>query len=81
MRRGGGPPKGAFLFHSSKAPPEDTQEGDPPIGKERGTLGVGTGPTSPPQDPIGLCEMKRGGWCVPHKMKSDKIIHSKKVWA
>ena len=50
---GGGSPKGAFPFKSKvptvpiKTPPGHIQEGDPPIGKERGTLGVGTGPTPP----------------------------------
>ena len=48
---GGGPPMGAFPFQKSKAPSEDIQEGDPPLGKERGTLGVGTGPTPPQKVP------------------------------
>ena len=39
---------GAVPFHKYKAPSVDIQEGDPPLGKERGTLGVGTGPTPPP---------------------------------
>ena len=40
---------GAVPFHKYKAPSVDIQEGDPPLGKERGTLGVGTGPTPPHQ--------------------------------
>ena len=39
----------AFPFQKNKAPSMYIQEGDPPIGKERGTLGVGTGPTPPPK--------------------------------
>ena len=31
-------------------PPEYLQKGDPPLGNERGALGVGTGPT-PPKKP------------------------------
>ena len=45
---GGGSPKGAVLFQK-KALSVPIQEGDPPLGKERGTPGVGTGPTPPPQ--------------------------------
>ena len=58
LREGGeGSPAGAFPFKnevptvSVKAPSVNFPEGDPPIGKERGTLGVGTGPTPPPQMP------------------------------
>ena len=36
----------AFPF-LNKAPSVNILEGDPPIGKERGALGVGTGPTPP----------------------------------
>ena len=43
---GGGSPKGAFSFQN-KALSVLTQEGDPPIGKKMGTLGVGTSPTPP----------------------------------
>ena len=50
---GGGSPMGAVLFHT-KAPSADIQEGDPPLGKERGTLGVGTGPTPPPGPTSGM---------------------------
>ena len=46
---GGGPPMGAVLIPNFNASTEYSQEGDPPIGKERGTPGVGTGPTPPPQ--------------------------------
>ena len=46
---GGPPPKGAVLFPNFKALTESTQAGDPPIGKERGALAVGTGPTPPPK--------------------------------
>ena len=46
LQKGGGPP-GAFLFQI-KDPAIVLQAGDPPIGKERGALGVGTGPTPPP---------------------------------
>ena len=50
---GEGSPAGAFPFKnevptvSVKAPSVNFPEGDPPIGKERGTLGVGTGLPSP----------------------------------
>ena len=44
----GGSPKGVVLFQK-KALSVPIQEGDPPLGKERGTHGVGTGPTPPPQ--------------------------------
>ena len=44
---GGGSPTGAVLFSNKKDPPVVLQEGDPPIGKERGALGVGTGPPPP----------------------------------
>ena len=40
----GGSPKGAVPFLNIKDPPVVLQEGDPPIGKERGALGVGTPP-------------------------------------
>ena len=46
---GGGPP-GAFHFQI-KDPAVVLQAGDPPIGNERGALGVGTGPTPPPKSP------------------------------
>ena len=46
-KMGGGPPLGAVPFLNSKAPTEISQAGNPPIGKERGTLGVGTVPTPP----------------------------------
>ena len=46
FRNGGGSPKGVFLFQN-KALSVPIQEGDPPVGKERGTPGVGTGPTPP----------------------------------
>ena len=38
------------LPFQNKAPSVVIQEGDPPIGKVRGALGVGTGPTPPLQD-------------------------------
>ena len=48
---GGGAPLGAVLIPNIKLLSESKQEGDPPIGKERGALGVGTGPTPLPSDP------------------------------
>ena len=44
---GGGSFPEAFPIPLNKAPPEVSQAGDPPLGKERGTLGVGTGPPPP----------------------------------
>ena len=49
QQMGGGPP-GVFHFHI-KDPTVVLQEGDPPIGNERGALGVGTGPAYPPTNP------------------------------
>ena len=46
----GGGPLGA-VPSNTKAPSMIFLEGDPPLGKERGALGVGTGPTLPPQNP------------------------------
>ena len=46
----GGGPLGVFLS-ISKPLSSTYMEGDPPLGKERGALGVGTGPTLPPTDP------------------------------
>ena len=46
----------AFPFQKNKAPSMYIQEGDPPIGKERGALGVGTGPTPLPPDKIRICQ-------------------------
>ena len=46
----GGGPQGVFPS-KQKAPSSNILEGDPPIGKERGALGVGTGPTPPSQPP------------------------------
>ena len=44
-------------------------EGDPPLGKERGALGVGTGPTLPPTDPeLGGTPKKNKN---PHKPKKS----------
>ena len=41
----------AFPIPNKKLLFEINQEGDPPLGKERGALGVGTGPTPPPINP------------------------------
>ena len=48
---GGGSLFRAFLIPNKKLLSEINQEGDPPLGKERGALGVGTGPTPPPANP------------------------------
>ena len=41
-----------------KAPSTNILEGDPPIGKERGALGVGTGP-APPTNPLTKGRIRR----------------------
>ena len=46
MRKMGGGSPVVFPF-PIKAPSVNISEEDPPIGKERGALGVGTGPTPP----------------------------------
>ena len=48
---GGSLQVGAFHSLNKTAFPEYKQEGDPPIGNERGAPGVGTGPTPPPKYP------------------------------
>ena len=47
----GGPSGAVPPKHFSKTPSVTVLEGDPPIGKERGALVVGTGPTPLPPGP------------------------------
>ena len=72
--RGGGPPVG-LSFPNLKDLSVCTQEGDPPIGKERGTLGVGTGPTPPHQAPNqegGTEEQEQGADPMEHLFGMNK---------
>ena len=68
---GGSFPKAFPIPNIYSAPVKNLQEGDPPIGKERGALGVGTGPTPLPSSHKRIWSQNLGGAVAFHALMTS----------